>query len=179
MSEEYFSALVAIIGVITSAIISYYVSKKNTQIEYEKLRKQFIQKLFDKRIEVYPSLYYILSSFQKLIKSGNANKENFDSFFNAYQDWDSKFAIFMSPATVVELYMLYAYARDEGWKEDEALTELLPRMIRVEHALKTELGIFDTSEYHNPEEINQRINALIRKRRDEEKHRKFEKQKDK
>ena len=174
MEDKHISAFVAIIGVLVSALISYYISRRNAQIEYEKLKKQFTQKLFEKRLEVYPPLYYLLSSFQKLIKTKKANQENFEIFFNQYQEWDSKYAIFMSPTTVVELYMLYSYARDEGWNEDEALTDLLPRMIKLEHALKTELGIFDTTEYHNPDEINQKINAVIRKRRDEDKQKKLE-----
>lgn len=167
MLKEIMLAAFSLFGILLSAGISYLISKKSFDAELEKIRKQFTQKLFEKRLEFYPLLYEILSSFQKLIRAGKANGHSFEAFIKEYQAWNSRYGIFLSARSVVESHLFSEYVRETGWQEDKALTELLPRMIRIEHSLKTELGIFESTDYHNPEEINQKINAMIRERKAE------------
>lgn len=167
MLKEIALAAFSLLGILLSAGISYLISKKSFDAELEKVRKQFTQKLYEKRLESYPLLYEILSSFQKLIRSKKADNHSFDAFIKEYQAWNSRYGILLSAISVVECHLFSEYVREMGWQEDKALSELLPRMIRIEHSLKTELGIFESADYHNPEKINQKINAMIRERKAE------------
>lgn len=165
MLKEIVVTAISLLGILLSAVVSYLISKRNFEAELEKIKKQFTQKLFEKRLEAYPQLYEILSSFQKLIRSGKADDRSFEIFFEKYQEWNSRYGILLSPRTVVESHLFQEYVREVGWQKDKAFSELLPKMIRIEHSLKTELGIFESMDYHNPETINRKINEMIRERK--------------
>ena len=61
MGKEVIAASIALIGVIVSVLISFFTSRRQANIEVEKLRTEIHQdfslRLFEKRLEHYPDLY--------------------------------------------------------------------------------------------------------------------------
>jgi hypothetical protein len=78
MPIELLAALIALISAIISVSVSYLVSFRQTNIEFEKPRteihKAFGSKLFERRFEVYPELYVYVSNFIKVIQFGTISQ---------------------------------------------------------------------------------------------------------
>src|SRR5688572_25550686 len=103
MSTELISSLIALSGIVISILASSFVNARQTKIEIKKLRTEmqltYASKLIDKRMETYPSLYKLISDFEKLIRFGNLTKQGTDKFFKEILQWDSANAIFLSGYT--------------------------------------------------------------------------------
>jgi hypothetical protein len=157
MPIEIIAPLIALTGVILSTLISYIVSVRQSQSELRKVRteihREFGGKLFEKRLEVYPELYALLSSFVKVIQSGKVSNVAVNDFLSKWQDWDSKNALFFGRITgdlsyrVRQEFIDLAHKSDEALKKelgsDEALKVLKKKVGQLELALKHELGVFD------------------------------------
>ena len=99
-------------GVIASVFVSYLLSQRQLHAQLDSLRYQveqgFTEKLFEKRIEVYPEMYGILSAFSKQAVADGVNKKALDEFADRLNDWDSRNAIFCSAYTVRQMLELAA-----------------------------------------------------------------------
>jgi len=115
-------------------------------------------KHYEKRVEVYPALYEVLSDFIKVLDFGrfskdkwkNATKQDVIDFLLKLEAWDSKFAIFLTPHSTKVLYELRIQIHDLVKGNDEELqnmmagnnSELRKCVSRLESSLKYDLGIF-------------------------------------
>jgi hypothetical protein len=157
MPIEIIAPLIALTGVIISTLISYIVSVRQSKSELRKVRaeihREFGGKLFEKRLEVYPELYALLSGFVKVIQFGKISNAAVNDFLSKWQDWDSRNALFFGRLTGDLSYQLrqeftdLAHKSDEVLERelgsDEALKALKKKVGRLELALKHELGVFD------------------------------------
>jgi hypothetical protein len=156
MPNEITVSLIAFIGVIVSTLISSLVSVRQTKNEIRKMRteihKEFGSKLFEKRLQVYPELYALLSGFVKTIQFGKVSSSMIKDFISKWQEWDTKNAIFFSGATghiSYELHKMFveiANKSEEELQKDLSAPETLSRLRKqlgtLELALKHELGVF-------------------------------------
>lgn len=154
VSSEVVPALIALVGVVGSAAISYIVSSRQSSIELQKLRTslqtELGSKLYEKRLEVYPELYAQLSNLVKLIEFGDVTSKNLKEILATIQEWDTKNSIFFSIQTG---YICYNFRKmlanivkdtDENLQKEFSLheqkKELKQKIHELELALKHELG---------------------------------------
>ena len=156
MSTEIITAIIAFSGVVISIVASITVSLRQTTIELRKVRTEiqqtYMNKLLEKRIEKYPSLYKLLSDFDKSIRYGNLRKKDVDELFKKILAWDSENAIFLS-GQAVKTYVAFRIVLSKVVKLSEKdfhqnfiinneKKQLLAQANEVEVALKNDLGIF-------------------------------------
>src|SRR5712692_8051552 len=100
MSEGVIAALVATSGALLSTLISLFVSRRVAANEIQKLvvkaRTSFDTRLLEKRLDVYPALFLLLSNFIKEIASGFVSRDTINKLVNEMNRWDSANAIFFS-----------------------------------------------------------------------------------
>jgi hypothetical protein len=174
MSTELVASLIALAGVIISVLVSFVVGQRQIKTQMDSLRIQieqtFTSKLYEKRLEVYPLLFEIMSSFSKRIRDhGEITKEIIDDFAAQFYEWDSKNSIYTSGLTLKQLMRMmrliksYKNSSDEKYSKRKLRSELIPQMLELELMLKTELGVFSREGYHNP-----KVLEALRKERSEE-----------
>ena len=153
MHEEIIVAFIALGGVIISVLVSLYTSMRQTNTELSQLRAEIQQtytdKLLEKRIEVYPSLYKLLSIFTKSIVSTQPTSLNqLQKLLRELSEWDVENAIFLSGKAFELSYRFrIQVSKVVGDPPDDlANVELLADLRRkaddVKLALKEDLGIF-------------------------------------
>ena len=162
MSTEIIVALIALAGVVISVVISVLTTEKVTRTDLQKLRTEIQQtyagKLLEKRLEVYPDVYYLLSDFGKKIQYANVSKEYLEEFRNRANELNSKYSIFYSGDTNELSYQfrtsldeLIILANKESQEEFwDALRRLRHAAGHFELSLKSDLGIF-VVEFSDPQ----------------------------
>jgi hypothetical protein len=156
MSSEILAALIALVGVVVSVIVSLFINVRQTNAELQKLRSEIQQtyadKLLDKRLEVYPDMYFILSDFMKNIEDGIVTKTDVNELHQQTRDWNSRYSVFFSGDTggisyrfrqmLSELIKMTDEEYRRKFEDPEALRELRHRVGEFELALKSDLGIY-------------------------------------
>jgi hypothetical protein len=163
MPLEILVSLISLAGVIVSLLISYLVSNRQAKIQIESLRYQLAQsyteKLYLKRLEVYPVLYEIISSFAKRIRHEAISQKELRAFAEKINEWDSKHALLTSAFTVQQLITLRKALRslevsgEERFSKDTLYKTVFPLILDLELAMKTELGVFASDGYHSPVKV--------------------------
>ena len=164
LSENKAVALIALVGVIISAVISYVVSSHQASISISnletELKSKYNVKLYEKRIEKYPELYEIVSSLGKDIRKIELTHNILKERLLEIDEWDSKNAILLSPSSIELILEMrnildgytnfdpnYEPTKQVGRAAREIIFE---SALRLEEAIKKELGVYDVSGYHNP-----------------------------
>lgn len=148
-------------SVLTSALVAVAVARRQArdQLKGVLLTRDgaYLGKLYDARLDCYPTLYAYLGGLGSKIMSKEAKTSDIRSTWESIRDWDKKHAIFFSPFTVQNVIrlrkMLVPLAEatsEEISRHDQSA--LLEAMIDVQMCLKTELGVLDAVAYHNPTE---------------------------
>lgn len=130
MSTEITVALIAFCGAVLSIIASALISTRQTNIELQKLRTEIRQtyadKLLEKRLEVYPALYFLLSDFLKsILKLRIVSKESISKLRAEIDDWDSKHAVLLSGRTGIICYQFRGLLGELLQQTDEDLQKRL------------------------------------------------------
>ena len=162
MPSELWIPLIALAGVLLSAIVSLLISRNTIHTELRKVRieakKTYDSKLLNKRLDVYPGLYSILSKFIKELRYEHPSKDMLKSLLTNVDDWDSLHALYFSTETAIVCYDLRANLnklcklKDEEFlkifSSSEKIKELRDEAASLEFALKSDLGIYgiETSE---------------------------------
>lgn len=150
------TAIIALIGVIISIVISYITSSKNVKVELrkhqEQIMQEFGQRLFEKRIECYPKLYSIVCRYARDLKENRMNISLLKEYYNETSDWDVNNSIYMSAKTQyifhqfrIELLNISKLAEEDfkaTYKNIEEQKKLRGTSNKVELALKNELRIY-------------------------------------
>lgn len=156
MSVQIIAAIIAVTGVVISVVVSYLTSSKNVDIELKKhkeiLFQEFGQKLFEKRLEVYPTLYALVSNFIKTVRFGNLSNKEIKKLSNNLLEWDTNHAIYMSAETQYLFHKFKLAIAELSYKDDKELSEefrepeskkkIKEEGEKIEIALKNELGIY-------------------------------------
>lgn len=156
MSTEIVVAFIAFAGVLISVAVSLFTSMRLTNAELRKLRTEIQQtyadKLLEKRLDVYPSLYALLSDFAKKIQSSIISKSVLEELRNQIEEWDSKHAVLFSGRAGIICYRFRKALAELTQKPDEELQKdlasadffrkLRHKVAELELALKGDLGIY-------------------------------------
>ena len=153
MTDEMIVAIIALSGVIISVLASLYSSMRQTNSELKKLRTEIQQiytnKLLDKRIEIYPDLYNLLSRFTKsIVTNQSISMDSLQELQENLSNWDVQNAVFLS-GKAFELSYRFRVTISELSKESVnefndsiLLSDLRSKADSVKLALKEDLGIF-------------------------------------
>ena len=116
------------------------------------LQRNYADKLLDKRLDVYPHLYLILSDFLKLLHSESLSLPYIVKLRDDIDTWDSKYALFFSARSGVSCYRLRKLLRQLTNTSEQALntvitsedvlTDLKNRLRELELLLKSDIGIY-------------------------------------
>ena len=120
------------------------ISKLRTEIQ-----QTYTDKLLEKRIEIYPSLYKLLSSFTKNIVSQQAiSLSQLQTLLAEISEWDVNNAVFLSGKAFELSYRLRTQviqlikAQIDNLQNEELLSDLRHKADDVKLALKEDIGIF-------------------------------------
>lgn len=153
MADEIIVAIVAFGGVIISVFASLYSSMRQTNSELRKIRTELQQtytnKLLDKRIEIYPDLYNLLSRFTKsIVTNQSISMGSLQELHENVSNWDVQNAVFLSGKAFelsyrfrVAIAELSKQSADE-FNDSALLSDLRSKADSVKLALKEDLGIF-------------------------------------
>ena len=160
MEDKKFAAIMSVIGIVISVTASLIVGKMNNATQFEQFSKEMEQKytepLFQKRIEVYPKLYSIVSGLAKKSNKGIATIEDVKNTTQLVDDWDNKNAIFASNTLIEKLadfrYDLHEWSslENEQLKASDVRLSMFDKIREIEVSLQQEIGIFATKGFHNP-----------------------------
>lgn len=156
MSTELLSSMIALAGIVISILASTLLNARQTKVEIKKLRTElqlaYASKLIDKRMETYPILFKLISSFEKLIRFGNLTKMETDKFVKEILEWDSSNAIFMSGHTVKTYAKFRSFMMPiarmtkteftEAYSTEAAKRTIVEEIRKVETAIKQDLGVY-------------------------------------
>ena len=157
MAENIFPALIALVGVVLSALISQVTSKRVAGNEIQKIRfeakRTYEAKLLEERLRRYPQVFSLLSAFIKEIQFGAVSRETIGTLFTEVNAWDSQNAIVLSHSSAEVLYifrqdlntMLQASGDDQlevKLGAREFLEGLRSKTANVEFVLRSDIGIY-------------------------------------
>jgi hypothetical protein len=156
MTTEIATAFIALIGIIISVLASVLINKRHVTTELQRLKTEIQQtyagKLLEKRIEVYPALYKLLSNFDKATRYDTISTILIRELLTHIKEWDSDNAIFMS-GHAVKIYHDFRQWLDglaklsnddflKEWDTPEKHRALRREANKVELALKGDIGIY-------------------------------------
>lgn len=154
MTEQSFQLLTQILTIVISIFTSVIITRSRNKAELKKIKveleQNYAKSLFDKRVEIYPPLYNLLSGYGKKIQYHQQTKENLREFRESIDNWNSQYSIFFTNATRKISYRFRKFLQalllepdliiivDEDW---EAIHKI---MLVFEDSLRSEIGILDT-----------------------------------
>ncbi len=158
MSPEIVAAIIAVGGVIVSVVCSlcasYWTVSAQTRGLRDQIRQAFGSQLLEKRIEVYPALYEMVSDLVKVTRFGEVTKKVLVDLRSALEKWDSKNSIFLSFETGIKVHEFHMHLSRIAQMSDEAIAKafaeeserqkLRDNVWMVERALKYDIGIYLT-----------------------------------
>jgi len=145
------TSAISVLGVIISVMVSVMITRQQNKVELEKITRQleqaYAKSLFDKRLETYPQLYYLLSSYSKTIQYNQQNVKNLLELRDAIDDWNSQYSLFFTGSTgklsgTFRGYLRTILAegpkskiRDEDWKNIRRI------LYHFEKSIRSEIGV--------------------------------------
>ena len=118
--EQLWSALAT--GVV-SVFLAFYAARWKIKTEWKKFEREvnerYASKLFEARLDTYPSLYAMLSEYAKQIYYLKASKESMEVFQDALDKWNNEHGILLGKGSYhissrlrELLHVLKEYTRD-------------------------------------------------------------------
>jgi len=163
MNTALISALIALIGVITSVTLSFFSNKRLLKTEIEKLEvgieQNYAKILVEKRLECYPSIYEPISNMSKKIRRMTIENQgekiflkDIIEFQKIYDDLNSKYGVVYSSVSSAKSKFLRVYLSDiivkfkrtnlESEMPVDILTNLKKHLGDLEFSLKQDIGIY-------------------------------------
>jgi hypothetical protein len=173
MPDNLIPAFIALAGVPLSIVSSLIISIRQTRIETQKFRNEYLHrysgKLFEKRLEAYPELIKHLVEFLHKINLQSIQVYDIKNLFPILLNWDSENAIYLSFKTqnlMHKTYHLFFQLHESGEEnlnelimDKDALSNLRKKIFEFYLALKNDLGIYSLKppseiiEFKPPEDI--------------------------
>ncbi len=173
-----------ILTIIVTVLASIYITGKLNRKKLEKIKFEVEQKysrsLFDKRVEIYPSLNAILCGYQKIITYKNNDEKNFSVFIEMLDKWNTKNSLFFSSATAHFSDMSRSYFRylskkldnqnesDSPGKSETKLSEddwkdVYQLLGDFEITLRADIRMFNDKAPGSPDDVKTIIDSLEKK----------------
>jgi len=163
MNISLISAAIALLGVITSVIISFLSNKKMFKTEIEKIEvgieQNYANKLVEKRLIFYPVIYEPLSNMSKKIRriifedqGENIVLQEIIEFQKIYDEMNSKYGVVFSSissensknlrVSLSEIIIKYNKTNLDVKISKDVLNILKTKIRNLEFSLKQDLGIY-------------------------------------
>ncbi|GEM_PF-6550971 len=151
--------LIAIVSGVLSLVASSLIAAYQARTEFQKMLKQLEQKyttsLFEKRLELYPSLFTLLHNLNHEIEYKSQNKQHLSrqklvEFQRYYDSWIATHAFLLTPASAELVWGYHHYLIDileqesENYLPEEKWVEIRNTQLTIGKFLRAELGIYDT-----------------------------------
>lgn len=157
--------LYPIVGTLLSAaigaLVAIVVSRRQIRNEFAKaslhVDATYRAKLYERRLSSYPEFSKHLSELSAVIRSERLPTALVRDTWKFVRGWDGANSIFMSPLSMQAMVALrkqliaLSECQDEFVSNNKSRGSLLPTIIEMQLALKTELGVMHLDGYHNPE----------------------------
>ena len=159
------TSAISVLGVIISVMVSVIITRQQNKVELEKITRQleqaYAKSLFDKRLETYPQLYYLLSNYGKTILYKKQNVKNLIELRDAIDQWNSKYSLYFTGPTgklsgTFRSYLKTILAkgskskiRDEDWKNVRRI------LYHFEKSIRSEIGVSTIEPVSNVEGIEE------------------------
>ena len=149
--EESIAAIISLVGVGLSVYFSVRASRRETEVELNKLKQEnklaYTPQILEKRLERYPQLYRIISTYQNLIRVEGISSKNLKRLYEDMLEWEYENAILVSSRTKMVLLDLYKQIRrmirdKEKDPNMKVRKEVIRCLSQLELKLKGDLGIF-------------------------------------
>ena len=164
-SESVKLAVIGLVGLIVSAVISAVVSYKVSRdqtiaaIEHlrEELKSNYYEKVLDKRLDAYPSFDAILNRIDADLKSPSLQYSALRKVRGSVDEWIDRYSVIVSPPLLASLRGLQEELakianRNAGKKEivsDVDRRVLSERIESLQSKVRDELGITAIPNYHS------------------------------
>lgn len=155
MKENIVISIIALSGVLFSALISFFVSKRNASLQVKDFIHKYSQELFIQRMRAYPDLYAILSNLAKKAQKEMLTITLIKETLKKIDDWDSKNILLVGQHVVLLLVQFekklekLATIEPDILNSDPIRNDIVKAVIQIERALKLELGVYSLTEFHN------------------------------
>jgi len=149
--QESIAAIISLIGVGLSIYFSVRASRMQTDVELNKLKQEnklaYTPQILEKRLERYPQLYRIISTYQNRIRVEGISSKNLGALYEDMLEWEYENAILVSSRTKMILLDLYKQIRNmiRDKEKDPSMQgrkEVIRCLSQLELNLKGDLGIF-------------------------------------
>ncbi|MFK7924824.1 MAG: hypothetical protein AB8H47_22890 [Bacteroidia bacterium] len=149
--QESIAAIISLLGVGLSIYFSVKATRSQTAVELNKLKQEnklaYTPQILEKRLEHYPKLYRIISTYQNLIRVEGISSKNLGSLYEEMLEWEYANAILVSSRTKMVLLDLYKQIRrmirdKEKDPNMKVRKEVIRCLSQLELNLKGDLGIF-------------------------------------
>lgn len=151
--------ITALVTFATSLLTAYFTTLKTIRTEKDKINSNtqlaYSNKILDKRLEVYPQFYSLISDIAKKLFYDACTFEDLLEFQKKLDTLDSKYVIFFSSLSTAEMGNLRRLLREIIKLKtyplvDEIKTQFYQALGNVENSLKQDIGIYIV-EFDDPE----------------------------
>jgi hypothetical protein len=159
------TSAISVLGVIISVMVSVIITRQQNKVELEKITRQleqaYAKSLFDKRVETYPQLYYLLSNYSKTIQYNKQNVKNLIELRDEIDDWNSHYGLFFTSSTGKLSGTFRGYLKTilaEGAKsiiKDEDWNNIRRMLYHFEKSIRAEIGVATIEPVSNIEGIEE------------------------
>lgn len=157
------SSIIALSGVVISALISFVIANRTAKLQITRIRYEIqhskAERLTEKRLDAYPSLYTLLNRLNFLVRDNNLSVEEFEQINNLMNEWYIKNGIFLSSKCNSMFWVFLKQFKKLCIGGSESLTDSLGEyeqrakfvgtLESIEVELKNEIGVFEI-EYFDP-----------------------------
>lgn len=163
MSETLLRLIFPLAVGFLSAVSAIYIAALRNRVELQKaivdLEQSYSKSLFERRLEVYPALYHLLSKFDKAIQYGERDVHFLVQTRACLDDWDSENAIFLGPLSIKISYKFRDLldtlcSRDPMEVSEKEWLTVRESAIHFENSLRAEIGARSLETVSNLENFN-------------------------
>ena len=143
------SIISGIITLITSVLITTIKNRSELLKIHVELEQKYATSLFEKRLNVYPTLFKILSDFNKLIEYNIQTKDKLLELQKNLDEWNNEYAILLTTTSSRMAYSYRYYLIDlfqKYSKKDipqDVWNNIRTLNVAFEKSIRAEIGIYD------------------------------------
>ncbi len=154
---------IPIASVFVSGVVALLVARLQVRAAVHKLDFEYKRKatelLFQKRMEVYPTLHSAFVQITKKRWTDGLDKNDLTNLIQVFDEWEIENALFISPLGMEKMRRARIVFQDldDKIEQSEKLSKnktgkLVAELYSLEMLLKTELGVLEAEGFHNPDQ---------------------------